>query len=206
MGAETGKSVNTALAIVAMTLATLALVAGSPYEKTSPPEQPSLLAMLMPEREARLEVTTVAAWIRDRKPGLRIIDLRSAENFEVFHIPTATHTPLQALASFDFSTEGVTVLYGANQEQTLRGVVLLKALGIESVHYLEDGVGLWLKQIINPTLYQNPSNEERLQFQLESEVAAYFGGLARTNVPRSEGYLDSTDQVLERTMRRGCSF
>jgi rhodanese-related sulfurtransferase len=200
------KGVNTALAIIALTLATLALVAGSPYEKKSRPEIPPLLASLMPAPVARLEVTTLAEWIRDRKPGLRIIDLRSTEDFELFHIPTATHTPLRELTSPDFSTVGVTVLYGASEEQTLRGVVVLRALGIEPVHYLDDGVGLWLRHIINPTLYQNPSSEERLQFEIEQEIAAYFGGLARSNVPRSAGFLDSTEQVLQKTMRRGCSF
>ena len=97
-------------------------------------------------------------------------------------------------------------VYGADEEQTMRGVFILKALGAGSVYYLGDGVGLWLTQIINPTLYQQPTFEEQLQFEVQLEIAAYFGGLARTNVPRSEGYGESAEQGLERTMRRGCAF
>jgi len=202
----TEREINKILAIIALTLAVLAWLAGSPYEKTSGPEISPLLASLIPAPEDRLGIVTVAEWIRDRKPGLRILDLRSAEEFEQFHIPTATHVPLLKLAFSNFSTPAVTVLYGANEEQTLRGVLVLRTMGITPLQYLDDGVGQWLKQIINPTLYENPSSEERTQFQNASEVAAYFGGLARTNVPRRQGFLDSTDEVLQRTMRRGCSF
>ncbi len=202
----TDRGVNTILAIIALTLAVLAWLAGSPYEKTTRQEISPLLASLIPAPEDRLGVINLAEWIRDRKPGLRILDLRTAEEFEQFHIPTATHVPLLKLAFSDLSSPGVTVLYGANEEQTLRGVLVLRTMGITPLHYVDEGVGQWLKQIINPTLYENPSSEERTQFQSASEVAAYFGGLSRTNVPRREGFLDSTDEVLQRTMRRGCSF
>jgi rhodanese-related sulfurtransferase len=206
MALTTTISVNSGLAIVCLTLATLALVAGNPYPDRSATELPPVLAELMPAADAQLEITTVAEWIRDRKHGLRVIDLRTADHYSHFHLPTAAHAPIRELAQMHFTDSDVTVLYGTDQQQILRGVIALRAMGIESVYYLEDGVGLWLKKIINPTLYQDPTEEERLQFEHEQEVAAYFGGLSRTNIPRSAGFLDSTEQVLAKTMRRGCSF
>jgi rhodanese-related sulfurtransferase len=206
MKANATLSINRVMAIVAMTLATMALVAGTPYPSTrSDPVQP-LLGNLLSTPPTVVDIVTLATWIRDRKAGLQIIDLRTREDFEAFHLPTARNTSLLELAAVEPVLSGLTVLYGADEDQVLRGLILLRTIGVQEVHILEDGVGDWLRQIINPTLYVNPTLEERLAYERGLEVSAYFGGLARRNVVRQSDFDDSTESVLANTMRRGCSF
>lgn len=206
MHSRSGLGINRALAVVAMTLATLALIAGSPDPSSQQDSITTLPGDWLAVDPQGIDVIEVATWIRDREPGLNIIDLRSAEEFEAFHLPTARHAPLHQLAASDLASFELTVLYGASEEQVMRGLVLLRTLGVENVHILDDGVGEWLRRIINPTLYQNPSMEEERQYERSLDISAYYGGLARRDVARSSGFNDSTEKVLQSTMRRGCSF
>ena len=60
-----------ALAAIALTLGALAPFAGSPY------------------RQKEVSAVELAYWIKDRKPGLRVIDLRSQQEFDRVHVPTS---------------------------------------------------------------------------------------------------------------------
>lgn len=62
-----------ALAGIALGCGILAAFAGTPYR--------------------RHDVTAIelAQWIKDRKPELHVIDLRSPNDFRTFHVPTSVH-------------------------------------------------------------------------------------------------------------------
>ena len=59
------------LAAIALTLGVLAPFAGSPY------------------KQKEVSAVDLAFWIKDRKPGLRVIDLRSQQQFDAAHVPTS---------------------------------------------------------------------------------------------------------------------
>ena len=58
------------LAAIALILGGLAAFAGSPYR-----------------RPKEVSAVELAQWIREHKPGLQIVDMRSKKEFDDFHVP-----------------------------------------------------------------------------------------------------------------------
>ena len=79
-----------ALAAIALTLGALAPFAGSPY------------------KQKEVSAVDLAFWIRDRKPGLRVIDLRSQQEFDAAHVPTS----IRATAIRPAENETIVVVAG----------------------------------------------------------------------------------------------
>ena len=63
---------NKSLAALALILGGLAAFAGSPYP-----------------RPKEVTATQLMQWIKEHKPGLQIIDMRSKAEFDAFHVPTS---------------------------------------------------------------------------------------------------------------------
>jgi rhodanese-related sulfurtransferase/uncharacterized membrane protein YedE/YeeE len=169
------------LGIVAIALGALAAFAGSPYTQKLDVRQ---LAGEVTREEDHVTATELATWIHDRKPGLRIIDLRSEAEFDQYHIPTAESVPLDALLTkTQFAKSETIVLVSDGGAHAAQGWVFLRALGHEHVHFLRGGLGEWLDEIMNPAK--------------PTALTRYFGG-----VPRSDS--DKQTNSIESMRRRGC--
>src|SRR5258706_710701 len=66
-------TVHRALAVIALLAGVLAAISGTPY------------------RAQPIAALELAQWIRDHKPGLRIVDVRAAAAFAEYHIPRSEH-------------------------------------------------------------------------------------------------------------------
>jgi len=53
------------------------------------------LAGLVAREEDHVSAPQLGAWLRERRPGLRVVDVRSAGEFAAFHIPGAESVPLR---------------------------------------------------------------------------------------------------------------
>ena len=81
----------------ALLLGVAAPFAGSPYRTPQHLDVDGLVGQI--ERgEDHVTALELAGWIRGRKPGLRVIDVRTAEEFAAYSIPTAENIPLDRLA------------------------------------------------------------------------------------------------------------
>jgi rhodanese-related sulfurtransferase len=127
----------------------------------------------------------VAEWIRDRKPGLRIIDPRTEAEFDEYHLPRAERlTP-----SITFHTNETVVF----AEPWDRG---RPARIHPNTYLLRGGIQAWVDEVMNPTITANASPSARKTFDRASSVSRYFGG-----VPRVVDKLPSTHNPVR---RRGC--
>jgi hypothetical protein len=163
------------LACAAALLGMLASFAGSPYR-------------------ARPVVTEIGAvelaeWIRDRKPELRIIDLRTEAEFDEYHLPRSERLASPASTTFK-PAETVVMVSGDGQ-------------GIDRpVYVLRGGVRGWIDEVMNPTITANAPPAARAAFQRASSVSRYFGGVPRI-VDRLE--VKRTDAAAAKAVRRrGC--
>ena len=187
---------NKFLTGAALTLAMLAAVAGSPF--------PVDADRRSPDRGAVVDVVDVAQWIRGRREGLQIVDVRSAESFTQFNIPTARNIPIAELGVGGLDTAAMVVVYGDIADVEERARVILDALGFDSVFVLPVGADQWVSEILNPMVARDASDAERAAFDRVAELSRYFGGLPRV-VERVE--IDrSARGTLEKTLRRGCAF
>jgi rhodanese-related sulfurtransferase len=121
----------------------------------------------------------LAEWIRDRKPHLRVVDVRAEAEFEEYHLPRAERlTPATTFAPDD------TVVLVAGGSVHARNVYVLRG-----------GVQAWIDEVLNPTITADAAPSARAAYERASIVSRYFGG-----VPRVVDKLPAMHSVR----RRGC--
>jgi hypothetical protein len=98
------------LAASALVLGALAAIVRTPAPP-GPPVDVAALARTVEREDDHVTAVELAAWIKDRKPGLRVIDVRSAAEFDSYHVPTAERMALDALVTIPFTDEETLVLY-----------------------------------------------------------------------------------------------
>ena len=169
------------LAAAALLLGALAPFAGTPYRTERDAIDVRQLAAQVAAEEDHVTALELAAWIKDRKTGLRVIDLRPAADFDEYHLPRAEWMPLERLLSAHFTKDETVVLISDGGAHAAQGWVFLRALGHEQVYFLRGGVGEWLDEVMNP-----PKT---------TELSRYYGGTARGN---------GTADDVAKMRRRGC--
>lgn len=158
------------LAVLAVTLGAIAPFAGEPR----PPLQAALdtakLAAQIAREEDHVTARELAAWIRSRKPGLRVIDLRSREEFAAHHLPGARPATIQDVVKTRFAPGDTIVLYSAGGAHAAQAWVLLRAAGYQRVVFLRGGYREWTEFL-----------------QSDAEARAYFGRVPETNGEEQDG-------------------
>lgn len=180
-------------------LAVLAPLAGSPFAAGRARVDVAQLARQVEREEDHVTALELAQWIKDRRPDLRILDLRSAAQYDSLHIPGAERVSLDSLASLDPPRRGTVVLYSDAGAHAAQGWVFLRALGLTHVYFLRGGFYEWIDQVLSPTLAVDPTPAERVAYARAATLSRYFGGSPQTGVPRAE----QTKSVAQ-LRRRGC--
>jgi rhodanese-related sulfurtransferase len=125
----------------------LGLVLGLGLAAALPGRSPSanfdLLARDIDRESDHVAAVEVAQWIHDKRPGLRVIDLRSDSEYTAEHIPTAEHMTVAQLAHAGFRRDETIVLYSAGGGHAAQGWILLRAAGLEHVYDLRGGMDEW---------------------------------------------------------------
>lgn len=141
-----------------------------------------------------LGAVELAGWIRDRRPGLRVLDLRTRPEFDAFHVPGSRHATVGGLLEEDPTGLETLVLVG-------RGVgaagaaPLLRAAGW-SVVVLDGGIDGWIEGVLEPVLPAHADSALEARFREVEELSRYFGGAPRRAAP---GEAVVTPWAVERT-------
>ena len=125
----------------------------------------------------------LAEWIRDRKPHLRVIDVRSEGEFDEYHLPRAE----RLTSSTTFPPDETIVLVAGG---SVRG---------RDVYVLRGGVQAWIDEVMNPTITADAPPSLRAAYDRASIVSRYFGG-----VPRVVDKLSNVRANAASVRRRGC--
>jgi rhodanese-related sulfurtransferase len=196
------------LAATAAALGALAVAAGDPYPAGS-------------DRVAAADASYVTAidlarWIRDRKPGLRVIDVRPDSQFTAYHLPSAEHAAFDELARHDWLRGQRVVLYAESDARAASAARMLRAIGVTDAHVLRGGLLAWIQQIVEPRLpaqRETATAEERAARREQLELSRYFGGTpmvlpaGSTSAPVSavaDPSRRSEAAAVGRILRRGC--
>jgi rhodanese-related sulfurtransferase len=170
------------LGIGAAVLGILAAFAGSPYSSQRARIDVDALARAVRHEDDHVTAIELAGWIKGRRDRLRIVDVRSAAEYEEFHIPTAERIAIDSLASARFAPGETIVLYSEGGPHAAQAWVFLRALGYDRVFFLRGGIYEWLEQVMNPTLGANASRDDSVAFTNVSAISRYFGGTPHTGV------------------------
>jgi rhodanese-related sulfurtransferase len=172
------------LAVAAAVLAIAALAAGDRSATGAPTAagarvDVAALARAVEAEQDHVDAVELARWIRDGKPGLRLIDVRGAEEFAEFHLPNAENVSLTGLTRAAIRPDETVVLYSEGGTHAAQGWFFLRARGIEHVYFLRGGLYEWMTEVVNPTLPADASPAQRAEFARTAELSRYFGGVPR---------------------------
>lgn len=122
-----------ALGATALVLGALAALVGS-----AEPPGPSTGS-----EPARISAAELADWQHAKKNGLRVVDLRPVDSFELSHIPGAEDIPVVLLDDAVFGRTETIVLYAESEARADQAWVMLRARGLTRVYVLRGGFAEW---------------------------------------------------------------
>jgi len=193
VNADESRTIVRGLGVVAAMLALLAAFTGSPYSSQHARIDVDALAKAVQHEDDHVTAIELAGWIKNRRPGLRVVDVRSKDEFDDYHVPMAERVPIDSLSAIRFSPSETIVLYSDGGAHAAQAWVFLRALGYDRVYFLRGGVYEWLEQVMNPVLPANAPAKDSVSFVGVSALSRYFGGTPRVGVT-----------APLRTRRRGC--
>ena len=186
-----GRPIHLALAVTALALGALAATSGDAMSRAAAFPRGDVTAL------------ELARWIRDARPGLRVVDLRDAESFKGFSIPGAEQMSIDGLAGVRWEPDANVVVYADSLAAALRAREVLKGAGVRNAWVLRGGVAEWVNTIASPVLPANPSPAQAEASREIAEMSRWFGGVPRVGgSPAAPG--DSLRAALGRIRRRGC--
>jgi rhodanese-related sulfurtransferase len=125
----------------------------------------------------------LAEWIRDRKPHLRVVDVRPEAEFDEYHLPRAE----RFTSATTFAPDDTIVLVAGGSVRA------------RNIYVLRGGVQAWIDEVMNPTITAGALPPARAAYERASIVSRYFGG-----VPRVVDRLPAVRANAAAVRRRGC--
>ncbi len=141
---------------------------------------PRDLATAIISKSDKVTAEEIAHWLIDKRPDILLVDIRTTEEYQKYHIPGAINLPLARLfepESLDQLDQDKTiVLYSNGSVYAAQAWVMLRQLGIES-YVLSGGLNYWVQAILNPKPPGDlVADEEILQYQFRKAASRYFAG------------------------------
>ncbi len=171
-------TLNQSLAVLALTLGTLALASQphrGPFVKINARE----LSLVVDNEVDHVTPEELAAWIVEGRADYRLIDIRTDAEYRTYHIPTAENVPLSGLTDYPLLRTDKIVLYSEGGIHSAQAWMLLRAQGYDSVYMLLGGLDAWKDDVLFPTLSAGAGPQERAQFERSAALAEFFGGRPR---------------------------
>jgi len=193
-------TVTRRLGVSALGLGLAAAFASSPYRHRSGRIDIGRAVTAIEDGGDHVTALELAAWIRDRKPGLRVIDVRPAADFTAYAIPTAENIPLDLLMRTVFQPHETVVHYSEGGAHAGQAWVLLRALGVFNACFIAGGLADWRDDVMSPMLSPDATPEEKRAFATAAELSRYFGGQPSTGERACPTPAIATNNLR----RRGC--
>ncbi len=165
------------LEVAALTLA-VALVAVDARPATSPAAIAALAGRIERE-EDHVDAIELAAWIRDGRDGLRVIDLREGLDTGTYLIPGAEVMSLPDLARAELKPGELVVLYSDGGAHAAQGWVLLQMRGVTNARVLKDGMAAWEDEVLAPVAPAATDSAGSARWREVRDLSLWFGGQPR---------------------------
>ncbi|MBI9066810.1 MAG: rhodanese-like domain-containing protein [Salinivirgaceae bacterium] len=124
----------------------------------------------------------IADYIVQKDPSIQLIDVRSSDEFDSYHLPGAINIPLSDILSEDL--EGYldqdvknNVFYSNGTVNANQAWIICKQRGFKNNYVLQGGLNYWAENIINP---QKPDDiapsDEFAKYDFRKAMSAALGG------------------------------
>ena len=123
-----------------------------------------------------VDALTLAAWIKEGRAGLRIIDVRDGLDSTTYMIPGASAVPLVRIASVTAKPGETIVLYSDGGAHAARAWERLRARGVSDGRVLRDGMAAWEDEVLAPRAPAVASDSAQRRYQRARALSLWFGG------------------------------
>ncbi len=124
----------------------------------------------------------VAQMIVSKDPSLLLVDVRSEDEYEKYHLPGAINVPLSSLLEEqwkDYLNQDLryNVFYSNSTVNANQAWMLTRQLGYQNNYVLQGGLNYWVETILNPTPPESTSpNEEIAKYDFRKGAGQALGG------------------------------
>jgi rhodanese-related sulfurtransferase/uncharacterized membrane protein YedE/YeeE len=153
--------------------AALALVSARP---SATPGQLTAIAQDIEGEQDHVDPLDLATWIRQRRPGLRVIDVREGLDSTTYLIPGAETIRLAEIGAVTIEPGQLVVLYSDGGTHAAQAWVLLRVRGFTNVRVLKDGMAAWEDEVLSPRAPVHPDEAAQRRFERARELSLWFGG------------------------------
>lgn len=172
------KTLHRVLALLALAGGAFAVVAGTPQAPLAADE---------------ISAVELAQWLRERRGGLQIVDLR-ADAEAADGVPGALRAADAGHAAA--AQHGIVVVYAQRDVGADTLAALRLAGNAAQVRRLRGGLAAWQRDVLYPVLRADASPAQRQQFSARAALSRYFGGSPRQLAPG--------EALPQLRSRRGC--
>jgi sulfur-carrier protein adenylyltransferase/sulfurtransferase len=170
------------------------IIAAVPQNKTKPYKLTA--EQLLGEVNTRTQYVTpdaVADMIIKKDPTLRLIDVRSQDEFEKFSLPGAINIPVTDLLSEKYTEilnqDGKMNIFYSNGTLTANEAwMVTRQLGYNNNFVLEGGLNYWFDAILNPKKPASTSpDEEFAKYDFRKSAGSALGGGSTIQPAQEQG-------------------
>jgi rhodanese-related sulfurtransferase len=173
----------------------LGIIIAAVPENTTKPYKLSAEELLVEVQEGYQYITTdeVADKLVQKDPSVQLIDVRSAHDFEQYHLPGAINIPLSDLLSdenVDYIDQGtrLNIFYSNGTVISNEAWMITRQLGYENNYVLQGGLNYWVETIMNPQKPASTSpNDEFAKYDFRKAAgSAIYGGSVKVSAPTDQ--------------------
>ena len=169
---------------LAMALIPLGLIIAAVPENTTKPYKLTAGQLLEEIKDGTqfFSPDEVATMIIEKNPELQLIDVRSKDDYEKYHLPGAMNIPLTDILSSDYEDIlnqdiKMNVFYSNGSTKSNEAWMLLRQLGYENNYVLQGGLNYWAETIMNPQRPPSTSpDDEFAKYDFRKGAGAALGG------------------------------
>lgn len=160
-----------------LSLSVASVAACSPSGDSTP--SMDAIAQAAARQDDRASVEELAAWLIEGRGDFKLIDVRSAKDYESGRIGDAENIPIAQIVSDDtlasLPTDRMLLVYSNGSENAAKAAVLLRLAGFDA-HLLVGGYAAWHEKILNPDISADALDGESLRIAEQRAYSCYFIG------------------------------
>ena len=134
----------------------------------------------------------LADWLINNDPSIQLIDIRSADEFDNFHLDGAINIPLNQILDdewVDFLDQDIkmNILYSNGTTRAHEAWMISRQLGYENNTVLMGGLNYWTETILNPNKPKSTSPDDEIaKYEFRKGASQYYGGAPDKSSPNTE--------------------
>lgn len=169
---------------LAAALIPLGIIIAAVPENTTKPFRLTASQLLNEVKEGAQFFTTdqVADLIIKKDPSLRLVDLRTKDEYDKYHLPGAINVPISEILSdeyVDILNQGVymNVFYSNGVTKANEAWMITRQLGYVNNYVMQGGLNYWAETILSPTKPAVTSpDDEFAKYDFRKAASGALGG------------------------------